>query len=384
MKKVRLGVVGLGNMGSVHVANIDAGKVPRLEVAAVADADPAKHSRAPRAKAFTSPDEMLASGLIDAVLIATPHYDHTAMGIKALKAGLHVMVEKPLSVHKADAQKLIAAYTNPKQVFAAMFNQRTDQYYLKIRQLVREGALGEIRRVNWIITNWFRTEHYYASGSWRATWKGEGGGVLLNQCPHNLDLFQWMIGMPKRVRASCGFGKHHDIEVEDEVTAYFEFPNGASGVFITSTGEAPGTNRLEIAGELGRLVYEDDKIQFTRNKTPMTEFSRTVPEAFGRPETENVPMPPLEHGGQHNEILKNFTDAILDGAPLVSPAVEGIHSVELANAMLMSGWTGETIELPLDAQRYERLLQDKIAGSKPKKKAKVPVGGDDFLKSFGR
>jgi predicted dehydrogenase len=326
----------------------------------------------------------MASGLIDAILIATPHYDHTTMGIKALQAGLHVMVEKPLSVHKADAQRLIAAYTNKQQVFAAMFNQRTDQYYLKIRQLVRDGELGEIRRVNWIITNWFRTEHYYASGSWRATWAGEGGGVLLNQCPHNLDLFQWMLGMPQRVRANCGWGKYHDIEVEDEVTAYMEFPNGATGVFITSTGEAPGTNRLEIAGERGRLVYEDDKIVFTRNETPMTEFSRTVPEAFGRPATSNVEMPALDHGGQHNEILKNFTDAILDGAPLVSPAVEGIHSVELANAMLMSAWTGETIELPLDARRYEQLLKEKIAGSTKKKKKKVAVGGDDFAKSFGR
>ncbi|MES1167324.1 MAG: Gfo/Idh/MocA family oxidoreductase, partial [Pseudomonadota bacterium] len=308
MKKVRIGIIGLGNMGSVHAANLFAGKVPRLELVAVADADPAKHARAPGVRAFTSPEELMASGLIDAVLIATPHYDHTILGIKALQAGLHVMVEKPLSVHKADAQRLIAAYTNQRQVFAAMFNQRTDQYYLKIRQLVREGELGEIRRVNWIITNWFRTEHYYASGSWRATWAGEGGGVLLNQCPHNLDLFQWMLGMPKRVRANCGWGKYHDIEVEDEVTAFMEFPNGATGVFITSTGEAPGTNRLEIAGERGRLVYEDDKIVFTRNETPMTEFSRTVPEAFCRPATSNVPIPALDHGGQHNEILKNFAD----------------------------------------------------------------------------
>ncbi len=384
MNKVRLGIIGLGNMGSVHSANILAGKVPRLELAAIADADPAKHARVPQAKAFSSLEAMMSSGLVDAILIATPHYDHTTLGIQALKSGLHVMVEKPLSVHKADAQRLIAAYTDKKQVFAAMFNQRTDHYYQKIRQLVRDGELGEIRRVNWIITNWFRTEHYYASGSWRATWAGEGGGVLLNQCPHNLDLFQWMLGMPKRIRANCGFGKYHDIEVEDDVTAYMEFPNGATGVFITSTGEAPGTNRLEIAGELGRLVYEDDRIIFTRNKTPMTEFSRTVPEAFGRPESSIVEMPALDHGGQHNEILKNFTDAIIDGVPLVSPAVEGIHSVELANAMLMSGWTGETVELPIDAARYEALLKEKIAGSKMKKKKKVAVSGDDFTKSFGR
>ena len=385
MEKVRLGIIGFGGMGQAHAANLLAGKVTRCELVAACDAVAANLAKFPQLRGFATPEELFAAKCCDAVLIATPHFAHTTLGIASLDAGLHTLVEKPISVHRADAERLIAAHQrNPRQIFGAMLNQRTDPYYQKIRELIRGGQLGTVRRVNWTITNWFRTYAYYGMGSWRATWKGEGGGVLLNQCPHNLDLFQWMIGMPKRVRASCGFGKHHDIEVEDEVTAYFEFPNGATGVFITSTGEAPGTNRLEIAGELGRLVYEDDRIQFTRNKTPMTDYSRTVPEAFGRPETEVVPMPALEHGGQHNEILKNFTDAILDGAPLVSPAVEGIHSVELANAMLMSGWTGETIELPLDAQRYERLLQDKIASSKPKKKAKVAVGGDDFLKSFGR
>ncbi len=384
MSKVRIGIIGLGNMGSVHATNLLAGKIPRLELTAVADADPAKYARAPGVRAFATVDEMVASGLIDALLIATPHYDHTTLGIKALQAGLHVMVEKPISVHKADALRLIAAYTNKKQVFAAMFNQRTDHYYLKIRQMIRDGELGEIRRVNWIITNWFRTEHYYSSGSWRATWAGEGGGVLLNQCPHNLDLFQWMLGMPQRVRANCGWGKYHAIEVEDDVTAYLEYPNGATGVFITSTGEAPGTNRLEITGERGRLVYEDDKISFTRNEIPMTEFSRTVPEAFARPKSENVEVTAKNHGGQHNEILENFTNAILDGTPLISPAVEGIHSVELANAMLLSAWTGETIELPLDAQRYEKLLKEKIAGSKSKEKKTAAVGGGDFAKSFGR
>ncbi len=387
MKNVRTGIVGLGNMGATHAANILAGKIPRLELTAVSDFDPARCTRFPQAKAFATVEEMIKSGAIDALIIATPHYQHTTLGILALEAGLHVMVEKPISVHKADAQRLIAAHKNKKQVFAAMFNQRTDLFYQKIRHLIRSGELGEIRRVNWIITNWFRTEAYYGSGGWRATWAGEGGGVLLNQCPHNLDLFQWMFGLPKRVRAHCSFGKYHNIEVEDDVTAYFEFSNGATGVFITSTGESPGTNRLEITAERGKLVYEDDKITFTRNETPMSEFSRTSPGAFSRPDTWDISIAAANHGGQHNEILANFADAILDGTPLLSPGAEGIHSIELANAMLLSAWTDETVVLPLDAARYEKFLRQKIAASaksRPKKKKVAKAGGDDFSKSFGR
>lgn len=385
MNKVRIGIVGLGNMGYTHAQQILAGKINRLELGAVADNNAAKLARVPQVKGFASASEMMASGLIDAILIATPHYDHTTIGIAALKAGLHVMVEKPISVHRADCERLIAAYKGreKKQVFAAMFNQRTDHYYKKIRELILSGELGEIRRVNWIITDWFRTHAYYASGGWRATWAGEGGGVLLNQCPHNLDLFQWMFGMPVKLSAHCAFGKYHDIEVEDDVTATMEFANGATGVFITSTGEAPGTNRLEITAERGKVVYENSKISYIRNETPMGEFSRTTKESFSRPGTWDVSIPAPGHGGQHNEILQNFTDAILDGAALVAPAPEGIHSVELANAMLLSGWTAKPVALPIDGKKYERLLKAKIAESakKGKKKKVVEVAPVDFAKS---
>lgn len=388
MNKVRIGIVGIGNMGYTHAQQILAGKINRLELAAVADMNPAKLARVPQVKGFKTAEEMMASGLIDAILIATPHYDHTTIGIAALKAGLHVMVEKPISVHRADCERLIAAYKGreKKQVFAAMFNQRTDRYYQKIRELIQSGELGEVRRVNWIITNWFRTHAYYASGGWRATWAGEGGGVLLNQCPHNLDLFQWMFGMPVKISAKCAFGKYHDIEVEDDVTAVMEFKNGATGVFITSTGEAPGTNRLEITGERGRVVYEDDKITYVRNEVPMGEFSRTTTESFSRPATWDISVPAAGHGGQHNEVLQNFVEAILDGAKLVAPAPEGIHSVELANAMILSGWTDKPVTLPIDGKKYERLLKAKIAESakKGKKKAVKEAAPVDFTKSFGK
>jgi predicted dehydrogenase len=383
-REVRLGIIGLGVMGRHHAASILAGKVPRLRLAAVAETNPEKLQGLGGVRAFSSPDAMIASGAIDAVLIATPHFQHAPLGIRALQAGLHVLVEKPISVQKADAQRLIAAHRRKDRVFAAMFNQRTDPYFLHLRDLIVRGELGEIRRVNWAITNWFRTEHYYASGSWRATWAGEGGGVLLNQCPHNLDLLQWLFGLPKRVRAFCRFGRYHDIEVEDDVTAYLEFPNGATGVFLASTGEAPGTNRLEVAGERGRVVYERDQMVFTCNEVPMSEFSRKADASFAQPATRETVFTAPDHGPQHLGVLQNFTDAILDRAPLLCPAAEGIRSLELANAMLLSTWTDRTIELPMNARAYAGFLKKKIAGSKPKQRIKTKTSADDFAKSFAK
>ena len=383
MKHVRFGIVGLGNMGSVHARSLLGGKIDRAVLSAVCDIDPDRLKPFTDLKSFASSDDLIASGEVDAVLVATPHYDHTTIGAAALRAGLHTLVEKPVSVHKADAERLIAAYTNQKLVFSAMFNQRTDPHYIKVREMIRNGELGKVRRVNWIITNWFRPHAYYASGGWRATWGGEGGGVLLNQCPHNLDLYQWLFGMPDRVRGFCQFGRYHDIEVEDDVTAYFEYNDGTTGVFITSTGEAPGTNRLEIAAERGRVVIDDQGISFTRNVVPTAEFSRTTDGMFTKPDTWDVRIPVRGTGGQHNEILQNFVEAILDGRPLLAPAVEGIHSVELANAILLSSFTGKTIDLPMDGRAYERRLKKLIAKSKPRspKKVKKAVAAD-MSKSF--
>lgn len=384
MKELRLGVIGLGNMGRAHATTIMAGNISGCRLAAVYDARPDACAAFKEAAHFDDLGKLLRSGAMDAVLIATPHYSHTRIGIEALKAGLHVLVEKPISVHKADCLRLIAAHRSKKQVFAAMFNQRTDPYYVKLRNLIRAGELGKIRRVNWIITNWFRTAAYYASGSWRATWAGEGGGVLLNQCPHQLDLWQWIFGMPARIRAYCQIGRYHKIEVEDDVTAYLEYPDGTTGVFITSTGEAPGTNRLEVTGERGRVVIENDRFLFTRNEIEMSEFSRKSKASFDSPAKWDVEIPISGHGGQHGEILQNFTDAILKGAPLIAPAEEGIHSVELANAMLLSSLAGKTIELPMNAAAYERLLKKKIAESTFKKVQKKQTTAEDFGKSLGR
>ena len=364
MKQVKLAVIGLGYIGQRHLEKI--ARLENIEIAAVCSRRK-QHCQDVAAKydcrAFSDYHELLDSKVSDAVLIATPHYQHTAMGIDALNAGYHVLVEKPISVHKADCQKLIAAHTNPNQVFAAMFNQRTLGAYKKIKSMIDGGELGQLMRVNWIITDWFRTDAYYSSGSWRATWAGEGGGVLLNQCPHQLDLLQWLCGMPERVVGFCGLGKRHDIEVEDEVTAFMEFANGATGVFIASTGEAPGTNRLEICGEKGKIVFEGENLRFTRNEVPCNEFRKTSKKPMAKPDVREIDIAVTDPEDQHAEITKNFANAILKGEKLIAPAAEGINSVELANAILYSSLTEKPVRLPLDAQIYEAKLLELINNS---------------------
>ena len=386
MQDLRLGIIGLGNMGQFHANAIAAGKIAHCQLAAVCDRDERQLGRYLPARGFLSSSELINSGEVDATLIATPHYSHTTIGIEALGSGLHVLMEKPLSVHKADCERLLAAHRGTKQLFAAMFNQRTDPSYLKLREMIRKDELGTIRRINWIVTHWFRTAVYYASSGWRATWAGEGGGVLLNQSPHQLDLWQWLFGMPSKVRAFCQFGRYHDIEVEDDVTAYFEYDNGTTGVLITSTGEAPGTDRLEIAAERGRVIIENDRFHWTRNEVPMSEFSKQSPDAFAKPATSEMEIPLAGRGGQHNEVLQNFVDAILFGERLIAPAEEGIHSVELANAMLFSSDTDTTVSLPLNAGLFERWLSDKIKNSSFRKADVRASDGDlaDFSKSFER
>jgi predicted dehydrogenase len=386
MNALRIGIIGMGNIGRHHAGYLLDGKVPRCHLTAVCSTSPAKlEAYAARGlRVWSSGSEMIRSGTLDAVLIATPHYDHTSLGIEALEAGLHVMVEKPISAHKADAERLLAvAQGRPKQVLAGMFQLRVEPRYQKIRRLLESGELGELIRVNWINTDWFRTEAYYASGGWRATWKGEGGGVLLNQCLHNLDVLAWMLGQPRRVRGFCGFGRHHQIEVEDEVTAYLEFAGGATGVFIASTSEAPGTNRLEIVGSRGRLVLEDGRLRLTRNDGDMLEFLRTAKGGFTKPDVWNVEIPFENAAAPHAQLMENFVAAVLDGAPLIAPGSDGLHSVELANAIVFSALESREVALPLDGHAWEQRLAALIADSTLQKK--VSAGGtEDFAASFRR
>jgi predicted dehydrogenase len=384
MTKVRLGLIGLGNIGQHHANYLLSGKVSRAELVTISDAVPGKLEKYNGLKGFTDGEALIRSGLIDAVIIATPHYQHTSLGIAALQQGLHIMVEKPISAHKADAERLIAAHQkNPKLVFAGMFQLRAEPRYQKMRALIQSGEIGPIVRISWIMTDWFRTEAYYASGGWRATWRGEGGGVLLNQCLHNLDVLQWLLGMPVRIRGFCQLGRFHDIEVEDNVTAYLEFSGGGTGTFVSSTGESPGTNRFEIAGTRGRVVLENDKLQFMRNETDMLQFSKSAKLGFAKPEVWHVEIPFANAANSHALLMQNFVNAILENEPLIAPGEEGIHSVELANVILYSSLLGQTIELPMDSQAYERKLQELIATSKHEKRI-AEVSNEDFAKSFIR
>ena len=384
MDKVRIGIIGMGNMGRFHANDLLDGKVPRGELTAVGSTSPHKleEYKEKGVQIFGSGEEMIASGAIDALLIATPHYQHTSLGVAALEAGLHIMVEKPISAHKADAERLIAAAAaRPDQVFGAMFQLRVEPRYQKIRELVQGGELGDLVRVLWIMTDWFRSEAYFQSGGWRATWKGEGGGVLLNQCLHQLDAMQWITGMPSQVRSHVGIGKWHDIEVEDDVTCYMEFANGASGAFITSSGETPGSNRFEIAGTKGRLILENDTLTLTRNEVPSDEWCKTSKIGFQKPETtvEEIPIPGAD--AAHATLMTNFVNAILDGEALIAPGVEGLGSVELANVMVYSGLLNESVDLPMDGAAWEAKLNELIANSTHEKKV-VEVSSEDFAASF--
>ena len=382
MSKTRIGIVGVGNIGSHHTRNLLANKVPNAELAALCDINPAKMEGFPGIRHFVKSRQLLRSGLIDALIVATPHFSHVPIGIDALESGLHVLVEKPLTVQKADCEKLLAAHRDPKQVFAIMFDTRTEPRFIALRKTVQSGELGRIRRINWIMTDWFRSDAYYASSSWRATWAGEGGGMLVNQLPHDLDLFQWIFGLPARVRAFCPIGKYHGIEVEDEVNAILEFEDGATAILVATTGEAPGTDRREVVGEWGRVLVHPDHLQFTKNAVSSAEYCRTTAESFGKPDAAEVAIPVSGEAGRHVAILQNFVDAIQNGAPLIAPACEGIRGAELANAIILASQTDKTVELPLDAAAFSRFLRRKIRGSQRKADA-APAGAvADMAASF--
>ena len=384
MKSLRLGLIGLGNIGRHHAKYLLAGKVPRCELAAVCSTSPSKLGEFRPLAIWDDGLKLIRSGTVDAVLVATPHYQHTSLGIAAIEAGVHLMVEKPISAHKADALRLLEAHArNPTVVFGAMFQLRVEPRYQRIRRLIESGELGKVVRVNWINTDWFRTNAYYSSGGWRATWAGEGGGVLINQCLHNLDVLAWLLGLPSEVRAQVTLGRDHDIEVEDNVTAMLSYPSGATGVFVASTGETPGTNRLEITGTRGRLVLEDGRLRLVRNDEDMAEFCRTSPSGFAKPGVWNVEIPFENAEDPHAQLMRNFTAAVLDGTPLLAPGSEGLGSLELANSMLLSGLTGRAVSLPLDAAAYEAELERRIRESRFVKKT-AAVDASDFDKSFRR
>ena len=376
MDKVRFGVIGLGNMGSSHVQNLFGGKVPGAVLTAVCDVKPTRLDWArgicgDNVSYFERSHDLITSGKVDAVMIATPHYYHPIIGIDAFENGLNVLSEKPIGVYTKKIHEFMDAAKKSGKAFGIMYNQRTNPLYQKMREIVRSGELGELKRCVWIITDWYRTQAYYNSGGWRATWSGEGGGVLLNQCPHNLDLWQWIFGMPSAIYANCEFGKYHDIEVEDDVTAMAKYENGATGVFITTTGEFPGTNRLEITGSRGKLVCEHGRLTYTKLSIDEREFTFSTNQGFASIPCETIEIKAEGSGEQHVGILKNFTNHILFGEELLAPGYEGINGLSISNAMMLSTWKHDWVTLPNDGEEFWAALQEKIKTSRNKEDAGV-------------
>ena len=382
MEKIRLGILGVGNIGRDHVKRIVDGKCPEIELCAVCDLkqdrlDYARELAGEALPVFKSAEEMMDSGLIDSVLVSVPHYDHPKFAMMAMEKGLHVLIEKPAGVYTKQVIEMNEFAKKHDVKFGIMMNQRTNCIYRKMREIVQSGELGEIRRTNWLITDWYRSQAYYDSGDWRATWSGEGGGVLLNQCPHNLDLWQWICGMPKTVYAHIHYGKWHDIEVEDDVSAYVEYENGATGMFITSTGDCPGTNRFEITLDKGKLIAEGNTLKMWKSEISEREFSATNTNPFGAMKFKVSEVETDGENPQHAGVMNAFASAILHGTPLVAEGIEGIRGLSLSNAMHLSSFTGKTVEIDtLDHELFYNELMKRIAGSRRKVNVMETVAGD--------
>ena len=380
MEKIKLGIVGYGNMG-MPVSNwlIKEKLSPEVEVTAICDFD-AERIKAAKENYkdenityFSDVDEMLASGVVDSIYVAVPHYDHPVIAMKAFEKGIHVMLEKPAGVYTKNVRELDAAAKKAGVKFGMMFQSRTAPVYKKAKEIISSGALGNIRSVNWLITTWFRSQKYYDSGAWRATWAGEGGGVLLNQCPHQLDLLQWLTGMPEEIYAKCSVAQWHDVEIEDDVIAVLKYKNGAMGSFITSTGINPGTNRLEIAFDKGTMIIENGKITVNELDVDLSVFTGKELDANGNRATVMTPKItkinyecPTEKITGHALMMSAFASAILHGTDLIAGAEDGLNELTLSNAMYLSAWTNSTIKLPMDEDLFYEELQKRVATSKHK------------------
>ncbi len=388
MDTVKIGIIGTGNMGAVHLGFFADGAIPDAKVTALADTDENKLRyvsgiHGGNYELFNSGEELIDKADVDAVIIATPHYSHPSLAVRAFEKGLHVLSEKPTGVYGLQIREMNDAAKKSGKLFGVMFNQRKNPLHRKLHEMLADGAIGELKHVNWVVTNWYRTQHYYDSGDWRATWAGEGGGVLINQAIHQLDLLQWFTGMPKKVRAFCRFGGWHDIEVEDDVTAYLEYAGGASGVFITTTGEPHGVNRLEISGTKGKLRLENGALLCTSFDCDERALCAECPTSFDMPKaTEREVLRQVGGFDCHKDVLKNFVAAVLGKEPLFVDGSEGIKSVRLMNAMLLSAWTEKETAIPFDEREYYGLLCEHTAKSRKKRAARGGIIEDNTC-SFG-
>ncbi len=365
--KVRFGVIGTGGMGSGHCEMLP--KIPETTLAAVCDIDP-KAREATSAKygvpTFATHTELLDSGLVDAVVIATPHYFHPTIALEAFQRKIHVLSEKPLAVTVSSADAMIVGAKASGCKFGVMYQMRSEPQNAAARKVVESGVLGDIYRTS-VVMGWYRSQAYYNSGGWRATWAGEGGGVLINQAPHYLDLFTWLGGLPKTITGQTRT-RLHDIEVEDEAFATLEYANGAHGYLYASTTEVPNHNLIEICGDKGKLVLDNGKLRVDGLDTPIREFTRTNESMWASPKSSEsgveLPADPPIKG--HAAITQNFARSILFGEPLISPGEDGLNAVEMINGLILSGKTGKTVSVPVNRAEYDHLIGELKAGSRQK------------------
>ena len=380
MKRIKFGIIGMGNQGNHYASLFRDGKIENGELVAVCDSnlvrlENAKEKNGSGISYYSDYIQLLSDGLCEAILVETPHYQHPEIVTECLKRGIHVVCDKPAGVYTKQVREMNEVAKQSKAKFAMMFNQRTNCLYRKMKEIISSGELGQLQRMTWVITDWYRTQAYYDGGSWRATWAGEGGGVLINQCPHQIDLVQWVLGeLPTKVHGFCHYGKWHDIEVEDDVTAYFEYANGATGVFITTTGEAPGANRFEVSGSKGRLVCENNELIWYKNDRDAIDVCRTSEKGFDKPRCERIVVETDGKNPQHEGIINNFANALLGLEDLFVEGIEGINGVELMNAIELSGWKGgAAVTLPINDDEYLAELNKHRASSRLK------VGNDDAV-----
>jgi predicted dehydrogenase len=364
-KKVRFGIVGVGGMGSGHANAMK--NVEEVQLMAVSDAARAVCDRVAaeyNVRGFYDYRELIDSGLVDAITVATPHYYHPPVSIYAMRKGIHVLSEKPIAVTVRAADGMIAAAKKGKVKFAVMYQTRSTPEYQAAKRLVSEGKLGDLYRTCCIDAG-FRSQAYYDSAAWRGTWKGEGGGVLINQAPHEIDVFMSLGGLPSKVLAATNTRRHR-IEVEDEAAALLSYKNGARGYYYTSTTEFPGTSYLELCGDRGKLLLQEGKVRFWAMDKSLQEFNDTATQMWDQPSAreEAVPVEMRESG--HGAIIRNLARAILYDEPLLSPGEEGLRSVEFINAVILSGKRGRPVEIPVDRKTYEAFITKMKRSSEPK------------------
>ena len=359
-KPIRFGVIGLGTMGQEHARVIRSNAL--MTLAAATDAQPNVGRRVAAdlgAKWFDSAGQMINSGEVDAVVIATPHWQHGEIAINALNAGLHVLCEKPLTVTVAQADEVLEAARNSRGMFVVVHQKRFEPAYLFVKQLLDSGELGSIYRCSMLESAW-RSEAYYRSSPWRGTWRGEGGGVLLNQAPHILDRYAWLCGMPETITARCDTSLH-DIEVEDTASAILHHANGTHGYIHISTIEAPAISRTVLSCDRGRVTIENGKVTIAKLRDSIRERTAHDTQLMGNLENETRVVNMPSDGDVLSVFYDDFLAAVHGTGSLTCPGDEGRNAVELANAMLLSSAEGATIQLPLDRQQYTDFMEKMLA-----------------------